>query len=146
MAKILILDKDEANLKLMKEALALTGSEDENASVKSEDVHCFIIPDPITPEEIPKGKTLDPMEHAYKALNEKVFDFVFIEAAQIHGAPQKWMEEFRKKITLEQNKNIPVVLLSYSEDIECRSTFIALLLLYSSHKRCPRRTRSMMTG
>lgn len=118
MAKILLLDKDEANLKLMKEALALTGSEDENASLKSEDVHTFVIPPPIPPEEIPKGKTLDPMEHVYKALNKNPFDLIFIEATQIHGTPSKWMEEFRKKITLEQNKNIPVVLLSYSEDID----------------------------
>lgn len=118
MAKILLLDADEANLKLMKDALALTGTEDENASHQSEDVHCFIIPPPIPPEEIPKGKTLDPMEHVYRALNEKVFDFVFMEASQVHGSPQKFMEEFRKKITLEANKKVPVVLLSYNEDID----------------------------
>lgn len=118
MAKILLLDKDEANKKLMKEALALTGTEDENASIKSEDVHTFVIPPPIPPEEIPKGKTPDPMEHVFKALNSAVFDFVFMDAAQVIGTPQKYMEEFRKKITLEQNKNIPVVLLSYNEDID----------------------------
>lgn len=118
MAKILLLDNDEANLKLMKEALALTGTEDENASQKSEDVHCFIQPPPIPPEEIPKGKTLDPLEHAYRALNEIEYDFVFMEASQVHGTPQKFMEDFRKKITLEANKTIRIVLLSYNEDID----------------------------
>lgn len=118
MARILILDKDDANLKLMKEALGLTGSEDEGASYQSEDVHAFVIPQPIPPEEIPKGKTLDPNEHIYKALNEKPYDFVFLEGSQVTGAPNKFIEEFRKKITLEQNKNIHFVLLSYNEDID----------------------------
>jgi hypothetical protein len=118
MAKILMLDKDDTNLKLMKEALGLTGQEDEGASFQSEDVHCFVIPEPLKPEEIPKGKTPDPMEHIYRALNTKPFDFIFMEANQIGNHPEKFPEEFRKKITLEQNKNIPIVLLSYNDDID----------------------------
>ena len=118
MAKILLLDKDEANLKMMKEALGLTGSEDLAASYQSEEVHTFVIPEPLKPEEIPKGKTPDPNEHVYKALNENPYDFIFMEATQVTGTPSKYIEEFRKKITLEANKNIPIVLLSYNDDID----------------------------
>ncbi len=118
MARILLLDQDEMNLKLMKEALSLTGQEDENASFQSEDVHCFAIPEPLKPEEIPKGKTPDPFDHIFKALNSKTFDFIFMEASQVGNNPGKFVEDFRKKITLEQNKNIPIVLLTYNDDID----------------------------
>ncbi len=134
MAKILLLDKDEQNLKLMKDALSLTGEEDEASSYQSEDVHSFVIPEPLTPEEIPKGKTPDPYDHVYKALNAKPFDFIFMDAADIKGVPQKWVDEFRKKITLEQNKTIRIVLTSYSDDMDLvrklviQGTFIDYLL------------------
>ena len=118
MAKILLLDKDEANLKLMKEALALTGTEDENAALQSEDIHVFLIPPPLSAEEVPKGKTLDPMEHIFKALNSIQYDFIFMEASQVVGQPAKYVEEFRKKIKLDSSKAIPIVLLSYNDDID----------------------------
>lgn len=118
MAKILLLDKDEQSLKLMKDALALTGTEDEASSYQSEDVHCFVIPEPLKPEDIPKGKQPDPYDHIIKTLNTKPFDFIFMDAADIKGAPVKWVEEFRKKITLEQNKDVRIVLTSYSDDLD----------------------------
>lgn len=118
MAKVLLLDKDEANLKAMIEALGLAGNEDETASYQSEDVHCFVVPPPLTPEEIPAGKTAGPLDHVFKALNEAPYDFVFIESVQVVGSPSKFVEEFRKKITLEANKTIQLILLSYNEDID----------------------------
>lgn len=118
MARILLLDKDEANLKLMKEALSLTGQEDDAASYQSEEVHVFAIAEPLKEEEIPKGKTPDPMDHVYKALNTKPYDCIFIDANEIKGVPEKWLEEFRKKITLEANKNIPLVILNYSDELD----------------------------
>jgi CheY-like chemotaxis protein len=118
MAKILLIDKDEANLKLMKDAIALTGTEEEAAALQSEIVHVFIIPPPLKPEEVPKGKTPDPLDYVFHALNTTQYDFIFMEAAQIVGQPAKYVEEFRRKIRFEANKNIPIVLLSYNDDID----------------------------
>lgn len=117
-AKILLFDKDEANIKLMKESLGLTGTEEISASLQSEVTHTFTIAPALTPEEIPKGKPLDPLEHNLKLLNAEQFDVIFLEASQVVGQPVKFVEEFRKKIKLEQNKNIPMVLLSYNDDID----------------------------
>ncbi len=118
MARVLLLDKDEQNLKLIIEALSLTGTEDEASSYQSEDVHCFVNPEPLKPEEIPKGKQPDPFDHVIKALNTKPFDFILMDAAEIKGHPLKWTEEFRKKITLDQNKDIRIILASYSDDMD----------------------------
>lgn len=118
MARVLILDKDEANLKLMKEALSLNGQEDAKAAFQSEDVHVLEVPPPINPEDIPKGKTIEPLDHFFKALNTAGYDAIFMDASEIRSDVEKWVEEFRKKITLDLNKNIPIVLLSYSDDLD----------------------------
>jgi CheY-like chemotaxis protein len=115
MAKILLLDKDEANIKLMKDALGLNGTEDEQNALKSEIMHVFLFAPELKPAEI---KTKDPMESAYKALNESQYDFIFMEASQVIGQPFKFVEEFRKKIKLDLNKSVPIILLSHNDDID----------------------------
>lgn len=124
MARVLLLDKDETSFALIKEALTLPEQTDDGAAFQSEDTHSFIIPPPIDPEEVPKGKTIEPLDHVFKALNEKPFDFIFMDVADIKEAPRKWLESFRKRITLEQNKDIRIVLFSHSDDIDLIRRFV----------------------
>jgi len=98
MAKIILLEKDMKILKLMEDAVKTEEAKKDPS--KGHEFTCF--------NDILK---------VGEALNKDPYNLVFADATLIPGTLAIAIQQFRKAITLPENKEIPLVLLSPTSDI-----------------------------
>lgn len=61
---------------------------------------------------------LDNLKASSEKPEDKKADIILVDRAFLGNTPQQWMADFRNAVTSEGNKNVPLVVMGYNDDID----------------------------